>query len=58
LRYTVDRNHNIVYFEMDKPTITLGKIRGIFKKLALDPRFIGSGPPEPRPRTKTQPLAI
>ena len=46
LRYKVDRNHNIVYLEMDEPTITLGEIRG------------SSVPPELRPRTKTQPLAV
>lgn len=58
LRYKVDRNHNIVYLEMDEPTITLGEIGGIFRKLGLDPRFIGAVPPELRPRTKTQPLAV
>ena len=58
LRYKVDSNHNIVYLEMDEPTITLREIRGIFRKLRLDPRFIGAVPPELRPRTKTQPLAV
>ena len=58
LRYKVDSNHNIVYLEMDEPTITLGEIRGIFRKLGLDPRFTGAVPPELRPRTKTQPLAV
>jgi hypothetical protein len=58
LRYKVDRNHNIVYLEMDKPTITLGEIRGSFRKIGLDPRFIGTVPPELRPRTKAQPLAV
>jgi hypothetical protein len=58
LRYKVDSNHNIVYLEMDEPTITLREIRGIFRELGLDPRFIGAVPPELRPRTKTQPLAV
>ena len=58
LRYKVDSNHNIVYLEMDEATITLREIRGIFRKLGLDPRFIGAVPPELRPRTKTQPLAV
>ena len=61
LRYKVDSNHNIVYLEMDEPTITLRtlrEIRGIFRKLGLDPRFIGAVPPELRPRTKTQPMAV
>ena len=58
LRYKVDSNHNIVYLEMDAPTITLRGIRSIFRKLGLDPRFIGAVPSELRPRTKTQLLAV
>ena len=58
LRYKVDRNHNLVYFEFDQPTITLREIRAIFRKLSLDPRFIGAVPGELRPKTKTQPLGI
>ena len=33
-------------------------MRAIFVKLGLEPRFVGAIPPELRPRTKTQPLAI
>ena len=58
LRYKVDRNHNVVYFELDQPTITFREIRAIFTKLSLDPRFIGAIPPELRPKTKTQPLDV
>jgi hypothetical protein len=58
LRYKVDRNHNLVYLELDQPTITLREIRAIFRKLALDPRFIGAIPAELRPKTKTQPLSV
>ena len=53
-RYKVDRNHNLVYLELDQPTITFREIRAIFRKLGLDPRFIGAIPPELRPKTKTQ----
>jgi hypothetical protein len=56
LRYKVDRNHDLVYLELDEPTVTFREIRAIFRKLGLDPRFIGAIPPELRPRTKTQPL--
>jgi len=56
LRYKVDRNHDLVYFELDQPTITFREIRAIFRKLRLDPRFIGAIPAELRPKTKTQPL--
>ena len=58
LRYKVDRNHNLVYFELDEPTITVREIRAIFRKLSLDPRFIGAIPAELRPKTKTQPLSV
>ena len=51
LRYKVDRNHNLVYLELDQPAIT-------FCKLALDPRFIGAIPTELRPKIKTQPLGV
>lgn len=58
LRYKVDSNHNIVYMELEEPTVTFREIRAIFKKLDLDPRFIGAIPPELRPKTKTQPLNV
>ena len=58
LRYKVDSNHDIVYLELDEPTITFREMRAIFVKLGLEPRFVGAIPPELRPRTKTQPLAI
>ena len=58
LRYKVDSNHDVVYLDLDEPTITFREIRAIFKKLGLDPRFIGAIPPELRPRTKTQLLSV
>jgi hypothetical protein len=58
LRYKLDSNHDIVYMELEEPTITFREIRAIFKKLGLDPRFIGAIPPELRPKTKTQPLNV
>ena len=58
LRYKVDRNHNLVYLELDQPTVTFREIRAIFRKLALDPHFIGAIPAEFRPKTKTQPLVV
>ena len=57
LRYKVDRNHDLVYLELDEPTITLREIRAIFRKQNLEPRFVGAIPPQLRPRTKTQPLS-
>jgi hypothetical protein len=58
LRYKVDRNHDLVYLELDEPTIGFREIRAIFRRLSLDPRFIGAIPAELRPKTKTQPLDI
>ena len=58
LRYKVDRNHDLVYLELDQPTITFREIRAIFRKLSLDPRFIDAIPAELRPKTKTQPLDV
>ena len=56
LRYKVDSNHDLVYLELEEPTISFREIRAIFRKLGLDPRFVGAIPPELRPKTKTQPL--
>ena len=58
LRYKVDRNHDLVYLELGEPTITFREIRATFRKLGLDPRFVGAIPPELRPKTKTQPLSV
>ncbi|CAN5527522.1 hypothetical protein BH18VER1_BH18VER1_09320 [soil metagenome] len=56
LRYKVDSNHDVVYLELDEATVTYREIRAIFRKLDLDPRFIGTIPSELRPKTKTQVL--
>ncbi|MEP6709217.1 MAG: hypothetical protein ABJB32_03685 [Verrucomicrobiota bacterium] len=58
LRYKVDSNHDIVYMELDEPTITFREIGMIFRKLGLEPRFVGAIPPEVRPMTKTQILSL
>ena len=58
LRYKVDRNHDLVYLELDEPTVTFREIRAIFRKLGLDPRFVGAIPDELRPRVKTQLLTL
>ena len=58
LRYKVDRNHDLVYLELDEPTITVRDIRAVFRKLGLEPRFVGAIPGELRPKTKTQLLSL
>lgn len=54
LHYKVDRNHDIVYMELEAATVTFREIRAIFRKLGLDPKFVGAIPAELRPKTKTQ----
>lgn len=56
LRYKVDRNHDLVYLELEQPTVTFREIRAAFRKLGLEPRFIGAIPDELRPKVKTQVL--
>ena len=58
LRYKVDSNHDLVYLELDEPTIRLREIRATFLKLGLNPRFIGAIPAELRPKPKTEPLRV
>jgi hypothetical protein len=57
LRYKVDSNHDLVYLELEEPVITLREIRAMFRKLDLEPRFVGAISPELRPKTKTQLLS-
>ncbi|HSV61967.1 MAG TPA: hypothetical protein VLH83_01370 [Chthoniobacterales bacterium] len=54
LHYKVDRNHDIVYMEFEAATVTFREIRSIFRRLGLDPKFVGAIPAELRPKTKTQ----
>jgi len=58
LRYKVDRNHDIVYMELEEPSVTFREIRSIFRKLELEPKFVGAIPAELRPKTKTQLLGL
>jgi len=58
LRYKVDRNHDLVYMEFEEPTISVREIRSIFRKLELEPHFIGAILPELRSKSKTQLLTL
>ena len=57
MRYKVDRNHDHVYLEKDETAITLRDLRAMFRKIGLEPRFIGAVPDEMRSKSSTQPLA-
>ena len=58
LRYKVDRNHDLVYMELQEPTMSVREIRSIFRKLGLEPRFIGTIPAELRAKPETQLLSL
>jgi hypothetical protein len=57
LRYKMDANHDVVYLEFDKPTLSIREIRTIFLNLGLEPLFIGAIPTELQSRTKTERLS-
>ena len=55
LRYKVDRNHDIVYFETDQPDFNAQDILDAFTRLGLKPRVVGQVPQE-LDKKKTQRL--
>jgi hypothetical protein len=57
LRYKVDSNHDLVYLKFEEPTIHVRGTRAIFRKLNLEPRFVGTIPGELRAKPKTQLLS-
>jgi hypothetical protein len=56
LRYKVDPNHDLVYLEMEEAGLTLRELRAMFRKIGLEPRFVGAVPDELRAKSKTQPI--
>ena len=46
IRYKIDRNHDIVYFEADQPKFNVQEILQAFKRLGLEPRVVGAVPHE------------
>lgn len=47
VRYKVDLNHDLVYFEVDRAEdITQRQLTGIFEAIGLQPRFVGQVPAE------------
>lgn len=55
IRYKVDRNHDIVYFEVDQPKFNVQDILSAFVRLGLSPRVVGEVPQE-LDKKKTQRL--
>jgi len=56
LRYKVDTNHDLVYMEFTSEPLTLRDLKSIFRKVGLEPRFVGAMPPEVTSKKKTQRL--
>lgn len=46
VRYQVDPNHDIVYFEMQEASVTLAQVSNAFNRIGLHPRFVGQVPTE------------
>lgn len=55
LHYKIDRNHDIVYFEIEEPKVSVSEIGAVFRRLGLEPRVVGQVPPEME-KKKTQVL--
>jgi hypothetical protein len=53
LRYKIDRNHDIVYFEADQPQFNMLEVLSIFERLDLQPRVVGALPRDVN-KSKTQ----
>ena len=59
LHYKVDSNHDIINLEFEQPVVSLQELKGIFAKLGLDAKFVGTIPPELNPKkTRTQPIRL
>lgn len=54
VRYQVDSNHDIIYFEMDEPIVTLSQLTGAVERVGLAPRIVGEIPSDLEIGTRTQ----
>ena len=58
VRYKIDANHDLVYFEIDDPKdVTLRQINDVFTDIGLIPRFVGQIPDTLRKGDETTRLA-
>ena len=44
LHYHVDTAHDIVYFDMKTPVVTVAQLEQVFRAIGLDPRPVGQIP--------------
>jgi hypothetical protein len=55
VRYKIDAHHDLVYFEIDRPSdISQEEIHQIFEAVDLTPRFVGQIPAELRNGTTSE----
>jgi hypothetical protein len=54
LRYKVDTNHDIVYMEFAGDVPSLASLESLFRKIDLEPRFVGQLPLDRESGKKTQ----
>ncbi len=58
IRYKVDLNHDLVYFEIDRPeSVTQRGLTRLFEYIGLEPRFVGQVPIEIEMGSDTSRLA-
>ncbi len=55
LHYKIDRNHDIVYFEIEEPKVSIKDLLNVFHRIGLVPSVVGQVPPEME-KKKTQVL--
>lgn len=54
LRYKVDTNHDIVYMEFSGAVTAAAALEEVFRKIGLEPRFVGQLPQSGNRAKKTQ----
>lgn len=58
LRYKIDSNHDVVYMDLDQPTVNLQELKELFHRAGLDAKFVGSVPAEMTKKAKTQKISV
>lgn len=57
VRYKIDTNHDLVYFEIDDPQeVSLRQLNDLFTHIGLIPRFVGQIPETLRRGDETMPI--
>ena len=54
LRYKVDTNHDVVFMEFGGEMPPIDSLEFVFRKIDLEPRFVGQPPQQANPGKKTQ----